>query len=121
MFRCADGDLRIFASLTVQTKHKCTRGCGGYLHDEFCGVQEKNESYLKNIALMTYMCHKCAANIGKTELTYKPPIDTEYEYYNYKEEDYINNHPRHSLSLNIRSTSPSHVGKKQRTSYVGEK
>ena len=27
---------------------------------------------------MIHMCQKCAANIGKTELTYKPPIDTPY-------------------------------------------
>ena len=28
---------------------------------------------------MIHMCQKCAANIGKTELMYKPPIDTEDE------------------------------------------
>ena len=33
---------------------------------------------------MTHMCQKCAATIGETELTYKPPIDTEDEESNSK-------------------------------------
>ena len=33
----------------------------------------------------------------------------------------MNDWPRHSLRLNIRSKSPSPVRKKQRTSYVGGK
>ena len=68
-----------FGTLTVYTKHKFTCVYGVYLHGDFCGVQYNNKRYLKNIALMTHMCHKCVANLGKKELTYKPLIVTEYE------------------------------------------
>ena len=76
VLRCADGDMCRFGTLTVQLKHKCTRECSGYLYGVFCGVQEKKKIHLKKSALMTHMCQKCAANLGKTELMYKPPIDT---------------------------------------------
>ena len=33
------------------------------------------------------MCHKCAANKGKIELTYNPPIDTEDEESDSNEEE----------------------------------
>ena len=39
VLRCADGDMCIFGTLTMQANCKCTRGCGGYLHGTFCGVQ----------------------------------------------------------------------------------
>ena len=39
---------------------------------------------------MTHMCQKCAANIGKTELTDKPPIDTEDEESDSNEEEEMN-------------------------------
>ena len=80
-----------FGTLAVQKNHKCTRGCGVYLHGDFCVVQEKKKRYLKKISLMTHMCQKSAANIRKAELTYKPPINTEDEDSNSKEEEYINN------------------------------
>ena len=70
---------------------------------------------------MNHMCHKCAENLEKTELTYKPPIDTEDKESDLKEEENMNNRPRHSLRLNIRSTSPYLVLKEQRTSSVGGK
>ena len=79
MFRCADGDIYIFGALTVQTKHNCTRGCGGYLRGEFFGAQDKNKRYQNKISLVIHMCQKCADNLGKTHLTYKPTIDTEDE------------------------------------------
>ena len=60
---------------------------------------------------MTHMSKKCAANLGKTELTYKPSIDTEYGEPDSKEEDEMNDQPRHSLRLNIRITSPFPVRK----------
>ena len=68
---------------------------------------------------MTHMCQKFAANIGNTEVTYKPPIDAEYEEYASKEEEDMKNRPRHSLRMNIISTSPYPVRKKQHTSSVG--
>ena len=67
------------------------------------------------------MCHKCAANIGKTELTYMPTIVTEDEESDLKEEEEMKYRPRHILCLNIRNASPSPVCKKQCTSSVGEK
>ena len=93
VFRCAYGDMFRFGTLTVQKKHNCT-------HGEFCGVQEKNKRYLKNVDLMTHMWQKYAANIGKTELTYKPPIDTEDEELDSKEEEEMNDQPRHSFFIN---------------------
>ena len=98
-----------------------SRSCGGYLHDDFCGVQDKNKRYLKNIAIMTDMCQKCAANIGETELTYKIPIYTEDGYSDSKEEEEMSNFTRQSLLLSIRSISPPPVRKKKRTSSVGGK
>ena len=121
LFRCADGDMQIFGTLILKSNHKCTHGCGGYISCDSCGVQEKNKSYLNKIALMTHMCYKCAANIGKTELMYKPPIDVEYEESNFKEEEDMDDRTSHSLHLNIRSKSPSPVHNKQRNSYVGGK
>ena len=76
---------------------------------------------MNKIALMTHMCQKFAANIGNTEVTYKPPIDAEYEEYASKEEEDMKNRPRHSLRMNIISTSPYPVRNKQLTSYVGGK
>ena len=71
---------------------------------------------------MTYMCQKCAASIGKTELTYKPLIDTEYGESNSKEGEETENWPRNSLRLNIRSTSPYPIHNKQtNSSVVGNK
>ena len=52
---------------------------------------------------------------------HKPPIDTEDEESDSKEEEVMNDQPRHSLRLNIRSTSPYPVRNKQLTSYVGGK
>ena len=105
----------------MQTNHKSTCGCGVYLHGDFCGVQEKNKRYLKNVDLMNHMWQKYAANIGKTKLTYKPPIDTEDEELDSKEEEEMNDQPRHIFCLNIRSISPYPVRTKQLTSYVVEK
>eukprot|EP00957_Ditylum_brightwellii_P115704 8825792-Ditylum_brightwellii.AAC.1 len=77
--RCADGDLCRCGSFVVQPKQKCTRGCGGHLHDGFCGVQGRKKSFLNKVALSTHMCQKCTVKIGKTELHYKLPIDTDEE------------------------------------------
>ena len=67
---------------------------------------------------MNHMCQKCAANIGKTELTYMPTIVTEDEESDLKEEEEMKYRPRHILCLNIRNASPSPVCKKQCTSSV---
>ena len=50
---------------------------------------------------MNHMCQKCAANIGKTELTYMPTIVTEDEESDLKEEEEMKYRPRHILCLNI--------------------
>ena len=76
LLRCLYVDMCIFGTLNLHSKHKCNRGCGGYLHGDFFGDQDKNKIYLKNIVLMIHMCNKCASNMGKTELTYKALIDT---------------------------------------------
>ena len=60
VFSCAYVDMCIFGTLTAKKKHKCTRGCGGYLHGDFCAVQDDNNRCLNNIALMNHMCQKCA-------------------------------------------------------------
>ena len=70
---------------------------------------------------MTHMCQKFAANLGKTELTYKPPIDTEDKVSDSKEEEETNDRPKHSFLLNIGSTPPSPVHKKQPNSSAGGK
>ena len=101
MFICADGDVCRFGNLNVQKNHKCTCGCGRYLHGDFCGVQYKSKRYFNKISLMTQMFQKCAANIGKTEVTYKRPIDPEEKESDSKEEEDMNDQPRHSLLLNI--------------------
>ena len=67
---------------------------------------------------MTHMCQKCAATLGNTELMYTPTINTEDEDFYSREEEEIKNWTKHSLRLNIRSTSTSPVHKKQRTSYA---
>ena len=99
----------------------CTHGCGGYLHGDICAVRKNKNRCLKKIALMNHMCQKYAANIAQTELTYKRPINTEDGESYLKEEEEMNNQPKHSLHLNIRSKSPSFERKKQCTSYVGGK
>ena len=38
-------------------------------------------------SLMSYMCQRYAENLGKTELTYKTPIDTEDEDSDSKKEE----------------------------------
>ena len=116
VFRCADGDMCRFGTLTVQAKHKCTCGCGGYLHGAFCGVQEKKKIYFKKSALMTHMCQKCAKTLGKIKLTYNTPINTEDEECDSKEEWEMKNRPGNNLCLSIISMSPSPVHKKQLTS-----
>ena len=93
----------------MHTKHECNRGCGGYLHGDFFGIQDKNKMYFNKIVLMNHMCQKFVANIGKTEVTYKPHMNTKDEELYSKEEEDIKNRPRHNLCLNIRSTSPSPV------------
>ena len=85
----------------MQARRKCTHGCGGYLHEDFCGVQEKKKRYLNNSDIMIPMCQKCAATLGKTELTHKPPTDTEYEEPDSEEEEDTNDRPMHSSHLNI--------------------
>ena len=50
---------------------------------------------------------------------HKPPIDTEDEESDSKEEEVMNDQPRHSLRLNIRSASLSPIRKKQPTSSMG--
>ena len=115
VFRCAEGDMCKFGTLTVQTNHNCTCGCGGYRHVEFFGFQEKKKRYLKTIALITHMCQKISTNLGNTELTYKPPIDIEDGDLYSKEEEKMNYRPRRSLRLNTRSTSSYPVCKKQPT------
>ena len=65
------------------------------------------------------MCQKCVENIGNTELTYKPPINTEDEESDSNEEEEMNNWHRHSFRLNIISTSLSPIRKKHPTSSMG--
>eukprot|EP00957_Ditylum_brightwellii_P120413 9187279-Ditylum_brightwellii.AAC.1 len=77
--KCADGDLCRFCISTVQKKHGCTRGCGGYLHGAFCGVQERKKKYLNKIAYKTHMCQPRAAKLGLTEFVYKELITIEDE------------------------------------------
>eukprot|EP00957_Ditylum_brightwellii_P040333 3052384-Ditylum_brightwellii.AAC.1 len=40
---------------------------------------EREKSFFNKAALSTYMCQKCAAKLGKTELHYKPPIEINEE------------------------------------------
>eukprot|EP00957_Ditylum_brightwellii_P169470 12898911-Ditylum_brightwellii.AAC.1 len=37
------------------------------------------KKYINKTAYKTYMCQKCTAALGNTELVYKPPIDTDDE------------------------------------------
>ena len=62
----------------------------------FLVFKKKKNIYLNKSAIMTYMCQKRAATLGKTELTYNPLINTEDEEYDSKEEEEMNNLPRHS-------------------------
>ena len=79
MLKCADGDLCRFGTSTVEKKHQCTRGCGGYLHSAFCGVPKRKKRYINKTSFKTHMCQKCAAQLGLCQLVYAPPIDTEEE------------------------------------------
>eukprot|EP00957_Ditylum_brightwellii_P068138 5172363-Ditylum_brightwellii.AAC.1 len=79
VLKCADGDLRGFGRPAVERKHEHTRGCGGCIHSALCGVQEHKKKYTSMTAYKTDICQKCAAALGKMELVYKPPIDTNEE------------------------------------------
>eukprot|EP00957_Ditylum_brightwellii_P107200 8179777-Ditylum_brightwellii.AAC.1 len=53
--KCVDGDLCQCGKSTVEKKHACTQGCGGYLHAAFCGVQEWKKRFLNKAAYKTHM------------------------------------------------------------------
>eukprot|EP00957_Ditylum_brightwellii_P123546 9419985-Ditylum_brightwellii.AAC.1 len=64
VLKCDDGDLCRFGKNSVEKKHQCTRGCGGYLHSVFCGVPKCKKRYMNKTSFKTHMCQKCTAQLG---------------------------------------------------------
>jgi hypothetical protein len=88
VLKCADGDLCRFGTSTVEKKHQCTRGCGGYLHSAFCGVPNCKKRYINKTSYKTHMCQKCTAQLGLCQLVYASPINT----YNKESNSNVDNH-----------------------------
>ena len=119
VLKCADGDLCRFGTSTVEKKHQCTRGCGGYLHSAFCGVPKCKKRYINKTSFKTHMCQKYAAQLGLYQLAYAPPIDTEEEESDSNNDnDESNNKNRRSRRKNAAKTSEMKTNKYARDPLI---